>query len=161
MQWAKEVYNEYKDAAFDVIQTALTIANFISPPGLSAVFGLINLGIDYARGKPVTWQDVGLAALPGVGALGRVAGVGSRLLGASCKTASRAERTVQSLGQFANAANDVYHVFDDNSYSLYRQLEFPSECFQVLQVIRFRGSRTSMSLGRFKSVAGCIQPTTP
>ena len=88
MQWAKEVYNEYKDAAFDVIQTALTIASFISPPGLSAVFGLINLGIDYARGKPVDWKDVGLAVLPGVGALGRVAGVGVYAAGLIASTAS-------------------------------------------------------------------------
>jgi hypothetical protein len=36
----------------------LTLASFVAPPGLSAVFGLINVGIDYVRGKPVPWTDV-------------------------------------------------------------------------------------------------------
>ena len=104
MQWAEQTWNEYKEDAYDLIQAGLTLASIIAPPGLSAVFGLINVGIDYARGKPVDWTDVALAALPGVGALGRVGKVAGGLFN-YCKAG---ERAALAIGHGVQAGVNIY-----------------------------------------------------
>jgi Holliday junction resolvase-like predicted endonuclease len=105
VDWVVEKWNEYGQIILDGIQLGLTIASIVLPPGLGMVASLVNLGIDYARGKEITALDVGLALLPGAGAIARGAGAATKLLGGSCRMVTNIQRATQvgANGYFAYA----------------------------------------------------------
>ncbi len=82
------------------IEAALTVASFVTPPGVSAALGLVNLGISAARGKEITALDLTLALLPGIGAAARAVGT----LAKAESITARAARTVEAVANTATGA---------------------------------------------------------
>ncbi len=110
--WLEKKYEEYGDDVLNTVQTALTVASLITPPGVSQALALVNLGISAARGEEVTALDVALAVVPW-GKVAQGLGRGVQALGASGARVAQAGRVLQVGAGATGAGFGLYGGYSE------------------------------------------------